>query len=86
MKRLQKYLRALIAAGSILGFLGGWELLAHAGKPATASAPPAIIAPVPSFDAAPLPSFDNGPTNLQPLPTLPPMRSMPRLRLRTGGS
>jgi len=86
MKRLLKYLRAIIAAGSLMGFLGGWGLLAHAGKPATVSAPPPITAPVPSFDPAPLPPLDSGPSTLQPLPALPPMRSIMRPRLRTGGS
>ena len=86
MKRIQKYLRAIIAAGSILGFLGGWGLLAHAGKPVAASAPPPITAPAPSFDPGPLPSINTGPRNLQPLPALPAVPSMPRLRLRTGGS
>jgi len=86
MKRLQKYLRAIIAAGSIVGFLSGWGLLAHAGKPVAASAPAPITAPVPSFDPGPLPSINSGPTNLHPLPSLPSVPSMPRLRLRTGGS
>jgi hypothetical protein len=80
MKPLQKYLRAIIAAGSILGFAAGWGLIAHAGKPAPAPALPPIVAP------APLPSVGSGPSGLQPLPALPPMRSMPRLRMRTGGS
>jgi hypothetical protein len=86
MKRLQKHLRAIIAAGSIVGFLAGWGLLAHAGKPVAVSALPAITAPAPSFDPGPLPSINSGPTNLQPLPSLPSVPSMPRLRLRTGGS
>jgi hypothetical protein len=80
MKQLQKYLRAIIAAGSILGFVAGWGLIAHAGKPAPTPALPPIVAP------APLPSVGNAPSGLQPLPALPPMRSMPRLRMRTGGS
>ena len=86
MKRFQKYLRAIIAAGSIVGFLGGWGFLAHAGKPVVNSAPAPITAPAPSFDPGPLPSINTGPSSLQPLPALPPIPSMPRLRLRTGGS
>jgi hypothetical protein len=80
MKQLQKYLRAMIAAGSILGFVAGWGLIAHAGKPAPVPALPPIVA------SAPLPSVGSAPSSLQPLPALPPMRSMPRLRMRTGGS
>jgi len=84
MKKLAKYLRAMIATGSVLGFLGGWVLIAHAGKPAPAPAPLPIVAPAPTL--APLPSFGGAPSNLQPLPALPQISSMPRLRLRTGGS
>jgi len=77
MKRFQQVLRAIIATGSVMGFLGGWVLIAHAGKPATAPAPlPPLVA------IAPLPSI-NAPSSLQPLP---PMRSTLRPRLRTGGS
>jgi len=86
MKRLLKYLRAIIAAGSVMGFLGGWVLLAHAGKPVTVSAPPPITAPAPSFDPAPLSPLDSGPSTLQRLPALPSTRPMMRPRLRTGGS
>ncbi len=84
MKKLAKYLRVMIATGSALGFLGGWVLIAHAGKPAPAPAPLPIVAPAPTL--APLPSFGGAPSNLQPLPALPQISSMPRLRLRTGGS
>ena len=80
MKQLQKYLRAIIAAGSILGFVAGWGLIAHAGKPAPTPTMPPIVA------SAPLPSIGDVPSSLQPLPALPPTRSMPRLRMRTGGS
>jgi len=77
MKRFQQVLRATIATGCVTGFLGGWVLIAHAGKPAPAPAPlPPIVAP------APLPPI-NAPSSLQPLP---PMRSTLRPRLRTGGS
>jgi hypothetical protein len=86
MKKLAKYLRAMIATGSVLGFLGGWVLIAHAGKPAPTQAPLPIIAPAPAPTLAPLPSFGGAPSNLQPLPALPQISSMPRLRLRTGGS
>jgi hypothetical protein len=89
MKRIQKYLRAMIVAGSVLGFASGWGFLAHAGKPAPTSTLPAIVAPAPdnnAFNLAPLPPLNNAPSGMQPLPSLPPMSSMPRLRLRTGGS
>ncbi len=77
MKRFQQILRTTIATGCAAGFLGGWVLIAHAGKPAPAPAPlPPIVAP------APLPPI-NAPSSLQPLP---PMRSTLRSRLRTGGS
>ena len=77
MKRFQKYLRAMIATGSVMGFFGGWVLIAHSGKPATMLTPPSpIVAPTP------LPPI-NAPSSLQPLP---PMRSTLRPRLRTGGS
>ena len=86
MKRFQQVLRATIATGCVTGFLGGWVLIAHAGKPATAPAPlPPIVAPapLPSVVApAPLPPII-APSSLQPLP---PMRSTLRPRLRTGGS
>ena len=76
----QKYLRAIMTGGSILGFVGGWMLLAHSGKPVAAiDPPPRIVAP------APVPQI-NAPSSLQPLPSLPQTRSMLRPRLRTGGS
>jgi hypothetical protein len=84
MKKLQKYLRTLIATGSILGFVAGWGLLAHSGKPAPAQ--PVIAAPAPLVQLTPLPPIGSAPAGLQPLPALPPLSSMPRMRLRTGGS
>lgn len=35
MDNFQKKLRLLIVTGSAVGFIGGWGLLARAGKPAT---------------------------------------------------
>ncbi len=82
MKALLNGLRILIAAGSIGGFFGGWALLAHSGKPVAAAPAAAQVAP------APLRPQDllTGPSQLQPLPALPPIRSMALPRLRTGGS
>ena len=37
-KAFQNSLRALIVAGSIGGFMGGWVFLAHAGKPVASGA------------------------------------------------
>ncbi len=88
MKLFQNSLRMLIAAGSVGGFFGGWALLAHSGKPVAVEPPQAQVAP------APLRPQDliTGPSSqLQPLEPLQPLqpspfRSMPRTRLRTGGS
>ncbi len=83
MKSFLNSLRIFIAAGSLAGFVGGWVLLAHAGKPVDADAP----APAAQVAPAPLPSQGfRTPRQLQPLPSL----SQPNFgftpRLRTGGS
>jgi hypothetical protein len=86
MKGLLYSLRILIAAGSLGGFIGGWALLAHSGKPVASAAPPAQIAPAPlrPQDLLTLP-----PSQLQPLQPLQPLAPFPPMtspRLRTGGS
>ncbi len=83
MKSFLTSLRVFIAAGSLAGFVGGWVLLAHAGKPVDAAAP------APAMQVAPSPFGQqnfNTPGQLQPLPSLsqPSFRIAPRLR--TGGS
>ena len=93
MDKFQRKLRLLIVGGSTLGFLGGWGLLAHAGKPATAnssdlSVPDAIVAPIqlPPLDFRSLESSSGSTSNLQALPALPPSSSFSRPRLRTRSS
>ncbi len=81
MKSFLKSLRVFIAAGSIAGFIGGWALLAHAGKPVAAAAP------APAAQVAPLPAQNfRTPRQIQPLPSFsqPSFGFTPRLR--TGGS
>jgi hypothetical protein len=93
MNTFQRKLRVLIAAGSAIGFLGGWGLLAHAGKPVagglTNPAPAAStsVAPIqlPPLNFQSLES-SSGSSNVQALPALPPMPSFSRPRLRSGGS
>ncbi len=91
MQLIKYSLRLLIATGSFLGFLGGWALLAHAGKPVqpgtatTSDVTSGITAPLPTVP--PLPSQNDPSTNLQPLPSLPSAPSFSTLpRLRTRGS
>jgi hypothetical protein len=89
MDKFQRKLRLLIVGGSTLGFLGGWGLLAHAGKPATAnssnlSVPDAIVAPVqlPPLNFQSLES-SSGSSNLQSLPVVPNTSFRPRMRTRS---
>jgi hypothetical protein len=85
MDKFQHKLRLLIVTGSTIGFMGGWALLAHAGKPAsntdtvvedtsTSAAPVAVQVATP----APLPPLDfsaieagQGTASIQPLPIAP---------------
>lgn len=76
--QLVKYsIRLLIATGSLLGFLGGWVLLAHAEKPASTVAPAPIVAPAPAFTAP-----NSGFQSIQPLPSQPRFSNVPRMRTR----
>lgn len=90
MKLYQNALRALILTGSLGGFLGGWTLIAHSGKPAPAAPQPAIVDPAPLPTLAPLDFSNNlAPAQLQPLqplPQAPAVSQLPRPRLRTRGS
>lgn len=84
MKFFQNIVRAIVLAGSIGGFLGGWILFAHAGKPVDAAAPGS---PVPAAAPAQLPPLNfNSSPNLQPLPTLSPRSNFSMPRMRTRGS
>ena len=98
MDKFQHKLRLLIVAGSTVGFMGGWALLAHAGKPVSntdtyvddssfmsGAAPVTAPASVP----AQLPPLDfnaieagNGSTTVQPLPIVPDTQPAPVFRPR----
>ena len=79
MDKFQHRLRLLIATGSTVGFMGGWALLAHAGKPvsnADTFVDDTSFAPVTSQVAAPAPlpplnfaaiEAGRGSTSVQPL-------------------
>ncbi len=84
MKRNKGFLnmlRALILAGSLLGFTGGWVIFAHSGKPAPDTTP-AVQAP--SFPQAGSPRRSRG----QQLPSQSPFGGSSGFvpRLRTGAS
>ncbi|MGE5141781.1 MAG: hypothetical protein ACM3JD_20125 [Rudaea sp.] len=79
----QNSLRVLIAAGSVFGFVGGWGLLAHSGKPVAPQAPAAQVAPL--QQQQPGDFFQQSPSRLQPLQPSP-FQVSPGFRLRTGGS
>ncbi len=87
--QIVKYgLRFLVAVGSVLGFFGGWALLAHAEKPAAPAAPAPVVAPAPAtlptpapFFSAPSSGFAPG-SGLQQLPPSPRFSTMPRMRTR----
>jgi len=96
MDKFQHKLRLLIVTGSTVGFMGGWALLAHAGKPvsntdtfvddtSSASAPITVQVAAP----AQLPPLDfkaieagHGATSVQPLPIVPDTQPAPVFRPR----
>lgn len=81
--QIVKYgLRFLVALGSVLGFFGGWVLLAHAEKPAVPAAPAPVVAPAPVILPTPAPFFSAPNSALQPLPSSPRFSTMPRMRTR----
>ena len=95
MDRFQRKLRLYIAAGSAVGFLGGWALLAHAGKPvSSANTTIDLSVPAPVVQNVTLPPIDfkaleNGnTTSVQPLnlQSMPQPQTFFRPRLRTGAS
>lgn len=81
MKSIQGLLRLFVLVGSMMGFLGGWAMIAHAGKPAPVQTPVIINDTAP--EALPPLQFDQ-PSQLQPIQPLPqqPRSSLPRLRTR----
>ena len=81
-----KSLRILIAGGAMAGFLTGWGLLAHAGKPAPMQPVSAIVAPNPQLDRGGSVSGNNGLADPGPLAPLPSQSFRTRPRFRTGGS
>ena len=93
MKSFLSSMRILVAAGSLGGFLGGWILLAHSGKPVAAqplSSDSTISAQaLPDLQPLqPLPQLQ--PAQLQPVPQLQPqVQQLPSFSmpaLRTHGS
>ncbi len=92
MKLFQNIIRSVILAGSIGGFLGGWALFAHSGKPVDAAPAPDTSAPAPVIQPLPtLPPLNfNSPSSIspdvQPLPSLPPVSTSRLPRMRTRGS
>ena len=94
MDKFQRKLRLLIVTGSAMGFLGGWGLLAHSGKPVANTSVDSAPAPTLAAPSA-LPPLDfnaiessGGSSQLQPLPVIPNTQSAPsfRPRLRTRSS
>jgi hypothetical protein len=92
MNKFQRKLRLVIAAGSAVGFLSGWALLAHAGKPIAAGALTAntessitVPASLPPLDFSALEAAGNS-SNVQSFVPQPMFQSFSRPRLRTGGS
>ena len=94
MKLVKIGLRIYIAISTIMGFLVGWILLAHSGKPATyttaaqgittqfAAQVVPTLAPIPSLDQ--LAGGATAVQPLQPLPQIPSVGFAPRIR--TSGS
>ncbi len=95
MDKFQRKLRILIATGSTVGFLGGWALLAHAGKPvaagtvvmqpANAGTSITVPASLPPLDFRAL-EDSGGSVNVQSFAPPPSFQTFSRPRLRTGGS
>jgi hypothetical protein len=95
MDKFQHKLRWLIVTGSTVGFMGGWALLAHAGKPVsntdtyvedTSFTPPTTVQSAPPANLPPLDfsaiEAGRGTTNLQPLPIVPDTQPAPVFRPR----
>jgi hypothetical protein len=95
MNKYQHKLRMLIATGSAVGFLGGWALLAHSGKPVAAGTvdTPTINMESSSIAPASLPPLDfralensGSSSTVQTFAPAPSFQTFSRPRLRTGGS
>ena len=91
MKLLKVGIRFWITITSVLSFLVGWVMLAHAPKPNQAnSASAGISAPLPTLEPLhPLSDFDSDKGNIQNQPFFsvqPSPRSQFRPSFRTGGS
>jgi hypothetical protein len=85
MKRYKLGLRLWISLSSVVGFFGGWALLAHSPKPAPPEPQPAQVELAPLPTLPPIPSLSDRNRGIQQLPDLPPV-SMNTPRLRSGGS
>ena len=85
MKRFKTGFRVWIAISSLIGFMGGWALLAHSPKPVQASQPAPIITTAPLPTLEPIPSLRSSNRNVQPIRPIPQIQ-MGFPRLRTGGS
>ena len=93
MDKYHHKLRTLIAAGSAVGFLSGWALLAHAGKPVSAISTSTSASAAPVVQSVTLPPLDfnaleagGNSTGPQLFMTQPTFQSFGRPRLRSGGS
>jgi hypothetical protein len=99
MDKFQHKLRLLIVTGSAVGFISGWALLAHAGKPvsntaalvedtsfARVTAQATALEPLPPLDFAAI-EAGRGTTSVQSLSSLPATQPVqvfrPRVRTRT---
>jgi len=65
MDKFQHKLRLIIVTGSTIGFMGGWALLAHAGKPASNS--DVVVEDTSTFSSAPVAVQIATPAPLPPL-------------------
>ncbi len=88
MKGFQNVLRGLILAGSIAGFLGGWGVFAHSGKPAPTVQPPQVQLAPDGSSSQPFTRHRRGSDSLQPFGSQPSFGGSSGFtpRLRTGGS
>ncbi|MCL4507337.1 MAG: hypothetical protein M1434_10335 [Chloroflexi bacterium] len=88
MKLVKLGLRIYIAVSTVIGFLVGWILLAHSGKPAATIAAqsagpdtPAIVQIATPAPLPPIPSLDDlvGGAQIQPLPAMPQIQVQPSI-------
>ncbi len=91
MDNFQRKLRILIATGSTIGFLGGWALLAHAGKPvstlSTTSAAGATDSINMNLQPLDFNALESGSSSINVQNFAPPsFQAFGGMRLRTGGS